>query len=185
MNKKNCFFQEYQSVCNDICYYLGNEWRINKIKSWDLCIILTSPKYKDYSIYFRPEKGRINISGSIYSRLFRYSCNYCTVSENRKPQHIANDIKRKILANIDEEIKKYIEDLEYYNNNLEQDKILKGMISRFGKLNDYHNSFTGFKLNNGIKGEVNRRYRGNQQLVIDDLNVDKLIKIIGFVSTLD
>ena len=63
MNKKNCFFQEYQSVCNDICYYLGNEWRINKIKSWDLCIILTSPKYKDYSIYFRPEKGRINISG--------------------------------------------------------------------------------------------------------------------------
>lgn len=59
------------------------------------------------------------------------------------------------------------------------------MISRFGKLNDYHSSFTGFKLNNGITGEVNRRYRGNQQLVIDDLNVDKLIKIIGFVSTLD
>lgn len=59
------------------------------------------------------------------------------------------------------------------------------MISRFGKLNDYYNSFTGFKLNNGIRGEVNRRYRGNQQLVIDDINVDKLIKIIGFVSTLD
>lgn len=185
MSKNKSFFQEYQSVCNVICGLLGDEWRVNKIKSWDLCIVLTSPKYKDYSIYFRREKGRLNISGSIYSRLFHYSCNYCTVSEKRNPKHIANDIKRKILINIDEEIKKHIENLDSYNNKLEQDKILKGLISRFGKLRNHYNAFTGFELNNCVKGEVNRRYRGNHQLIIDDINIDKLIKIIGFVSTLD
>ncbi|WP_281111474.1 hypothetical protein [Providencia rettgeri] len=185
MSKNKSFFQEYQPVCDVICCLLGNEWRVNKIKSWDLCIILTSPQYKDYSIYFRREKGRLNISGSIYSRLFRYSCNSCTVSDNRNPKHIANDIKRKILINIDEEIKKHINNLKSHNENLEEDKILKGLISRFGKLNNYYNAFTGFHLNNGIKGEVNRRYRGNQQLVIEDLDIDNLIKIIGFVSTLD
>ena len=185
MSKKENFFHEYQKVCDITCSLLGNEWRVNKIKSWDLCIVLTSPKYKDYSIYFRREKGRINISGSINSRLFRYSYNSCTVSENRKPQYIATDIKRKILVNIDEEIKRYIENLASHFNKVEEDKILKGLISRFGKLRNNYNAFTGFELNNNVKGEVNRRYRGNHQLIIDDINIDKLIKIIGFVSTLD
>ncbi|PHM59542.1 hypothetical protein [Xenorhabdus ishibashii] len=159
---------------------------MNKIKSWYHCIHLTSPKYKDYSVCVRKEKDRLIIHGSIDTSLFSTADHQCTVSDKRKPEQIARDITRKILNHLDEEIQEYKKNIEEYEIEKEKERILKGMISRFGSLTPHYNAFTGFNTVNKIYGFVEKysRRRDDYNLKIKNLTTDQLIKIIGFITTL-
>ncbi|MCV5445233.1 hypothetical protein OFN46_26880, partial [Escherichia coli] len=74
-----------------------------------------------------------------------------------------------------------------YEQQLQQKRekklILKGMLSRLVHLESWHGTLTGFKVENGLDGNVSERGDG-YEMVIRGLSVDQLIKVAGFIKQL-
>ncbi|EIE2769561.1 hypothetical protein KA541_004697 [Salmonella enterica subsp. enterica serovar Rubislaw] len=149
----NSFFERYKPVFEIVCRILGNGWRVNLLDDCQYRIKLTSPQFKNYSIHIRMEKGRLVIIGSVDSRSWRSPYHTCTVSPERNPVEIAADIEKKILT----------------------DALVR--------LENWHGTLTGFKVENGLDGNVSERGDG-YEMVIRGLSVDQLIKVAGFIKKL-
>ena len=177
------FFERYQPVFEIVCRILGNGWRVNLLDDCQYRIKLTSPQYKNYSIHIRMEKGRLVIIGSVDSRSWRSPYHTCTVSPERNPVEIAADIEKKILTDAFENVEKAMEYERQLQKKREQTQILKGMLSRLIRLVSWLGTLTGFKVENGLDGNVSER-GGGFEMVIRGLSVDQLIKVAGFIKQL-
>ena len=129
------------------------------------------------------EKGRLVIIGSVDSRSWRSPYHTCTVSPERNPVEIAADIEKKILTDAFEKVEKAMEYERQLQKKREQTQILKGMLSRLIRLDSWHGTLTGFKVENGLDGNVSER-GGGFEMVIRGLSVDQLIKVAGFIKQL-
>lgn len=179
----NSFFERYQPVFEIVCRILGNGWRVNLLDDCQYRVKLTSPHFKKYSVHIRMDRDRLAIVGSVDSRNWRNPCYSCTVSPQRNPVDIAADIERKILVNARRDVeiaKEYERDLQRKS---EQRRILKGMLSQLVHLDSWHGTLTGFKVENGLDGNVTERGDG-YEVVIRGLNVDQLVKLTGMVKKL-
>ncbi|MBW5840140.1 hypothetical protein [Yersinia enterocolitica] len=181
--QNDTFFERYQPIFEIVCRILGNGWRINLLDDCLYRIKLTSPQYKNFSIHIRMEKGRLVIIGSVDSRSWRSPYHTCTVSPERNPVEIAADIEKKILIDAFEDVKKAREYERQLQQKQEQTQILKGMLSRLIHLYSWHGTFTGFKVENGLDGNVSERGDG-YEMVIRGLSVEQLIKVAGFIKQL-
>lgn len=146
-------------------------------------IKLTSPKFKNYSVHIRMEKQRLSIVGSVDSRSWRSPCYSCTVSPFRNPVEIAADIERKILANALQDVKKALECENNLQAEREKTRILKGMLSQLVQLENWYGTLTGFKVENGLNGQITEHGDGYGFLV-RGLSLDQLIKLTGMVKQL-
>ena len=177
------FFERYQPVFEIVCRILGNGWRVNLLDDCQYRIKLTSPQYKNYSIHIRMEKGRLVIIGSVDSRSWRSHYHTCTESPARNPVELAADIEKKILTDAFENVEKAMVYERQLQKKREQTQILKGMLSRLIRLDSWHGTLTGFKVENGLDGNVSERGDGFE-MVIRGLSVDQLIKVAGFIKQL-
>lgn len=57
------------------------------------------------------------------------------------------------------------------------------MLSRLVHLESWHGTLTGFKVENGLDGNVSERGDG-YEMVIRGLSVNQLIKVAGFIKQL-
>lgn len=146
-------------------------------------IKLTSPELKRYAITVREEKGRLVIHGFAESRQWRGNGARCTVSPSRGATGIADDIRRKILIQARENVEKAQEAERKQQETLEQEKIIKGMLSQLVKMGNWHEALTGFKADNGLSGKITDHYNG-YGLFVQGLSVDQLIKLTGAIKQL-
>ncbi|HAV2297640.1 TPA: hypothetical protein JHK52_004063 [Citrobacter koseri] len=183
MSERKTFFERYQPVFEIVSRILGNGWRVNLLDDCQYRIKLTSPQFKNYSIHIRMESNRLSIVGSVDSRSWRSPGYSCTVSPIRNPVEIAADIERKILVNALQDVEKAQE----YERNLkaeqEQKQILKGMLSQLVQLESWYGTLTGFRVNNGLNGNITEHGDG-YDLLIRGLSIDQLVKLTGMVKKL-
>lgn len=179
----NSFFKRYQATFEIVVRLLGNGWRVNLLDDCQYRIKLTTAELKRYVITVREENNRLIIHGFIESRQWRGNGARCTVSPSRGSAGIADDIRRKILIHAHEDIEKALEAERIKQEALEQDKIIKGMLSRLVKLESHYNAFTGYKAENGLQGSVTKRFDG-YGVFIQGLSVEQLIKITGAIKQL-
>lgn len=178
------FKEQYTELFNVVCRFLGDGWRINQLESdYDHRIKLTSSLYKDYSIIARIEKGRIQLFGSVDSKYFRGNYHSCSVSPKREPWTIANDIKKKILFDVAEQINLAEVARKHQEEQKDEIRFLKGLLSRLVTLESYYGALCGFK-HQKLSGAIEQRYSGNYTLKIDNMDKDTLIRVVGFLSTL-
>ncbi|MFN2098366.1 hypothetical protein ACKVM9_002198 [Pantoea agglomerans] len=175
------FQERYSPFFESVCRMLGNGWRVNYIRSWENRIFLTSPGFKNYSVSVAAEKGRLRIYGSVDSRICRIEGHGCTVSPERDQYAIAAEIQRKILGHAPEQIEKAALYDQGYKNKQEQEKIVKGMLSRLVSLSWHYNALTAYATSSGIRGSVGER-SGGYDLRVDNLSTDELIRVVGFIS---
>lgn len=178
------FKDQYTEVFNIVCRFLGDGWRINQLENdYAHRIKLTSPLYKNYYISARIEKGRIRLFGTVDSKYFRGGYHSCSVTPKREPWAIASDIKKKILFDAVEQIK--LADVARKSQEDQQDEIrlIKGLLSRLVTLESHYGALCGFK-HGRVSGAIEQRYSGSYTLKIDSLDKDTLIRVVGFLSTL-
>ncbi|MGX8935120.1 hypothetical protein ACWWJJ_17680 [Proteus mirabilis] len=178
MNEKPNFFDQYRPVFEVVCRMLGRNWRVNLLDDCQYRIKLTSPDFRGFIITVRQEQGRLVLMGFVDSRLYRGTYFKCTVAPDRKPDAIAQTITRKILCGAREELIKAKEIEKSYQDAQEQDKIIKGMLSRQVKLESHYNAFTGFQADNGLQGNVIKRFDGY------GLTVEQLVKLTGIINAI-
>ncbi|EGT3611228.1 hypothetical protein FAP59_16670 [Morganella morganii] len=179
------FSERNRPLFDIVCRCLGDNWRINLLDNYGCRIKVTSNQFMGFSIYVREDKNRFTVIGSFDSRIHRGKNYSCTVSKDRNPVHIADDIKRKIIAFAHDEITAAKESEKKAQDLKEQDKIVKGMLSQLLSIHSYPNSGVvgGFRACNGIDGMIRVNYTG-YKIEICGLSVDNLIKIAGFIRQL-
>lgn len=179
------FKERYQSVFEIVCRCLGDNWRINLLDNDGYRIKITSNQFMGFSIHVREDKNRFTVMGSFDSRTHRGEIYSCTVSKDRNPVHIAEDIKRKIIAFAQDEIRQAKESKVKAQEKKEQDQIVKNMLSRlFTMHSSWQSGVIGsFKAENGLDGMI-RKTSSGYKIEIDRLSVDNLIKLAGMVTTL-
>lgn len=180
------FKERYEPVFDIVCRCLGDNWRINLLDNDNYRINITSNRFMGFSIHVREEKNRFTIMGSFDSRIHRGKIYTCTVSKDRNPVHIADDIKRKIIVFAQNEIHKAKESEAQAKEKKEQDLIVKSMLSRlFTMHSSWQSGVIGsFKSDNGLDGIIRKTYSG-YKIEIDRLSVDNLIKLAGMITTLE
>ncbi|MDN8602276.1 hypothetical protein Q0A17_23140 [Citrobacter sp. S2-9] len=181
--EKYSFFNRYQHVFEIVCRVLGNGWRVNLLDDCDNRIKLTSPQFKNFSIHVRMEKERLIIIGSVDSKYWHSPCHTCTVSPQRNPVEIATDIEKKILINVQKDIETARLYEQELRNKIEQKKIIKGMLSQLAYLDDWYGAFTGFKVDNGLNGNISE-YGHGYEMRVQGLNIDQLIRLMGLIKQL-
>ncbi|WP_454728173.1 hypothetical protein [Citrobacter freundii] len=179
----NSFFERYQQVFEIVARLLGNGWRVNLLDDCQYRIKLTTPELKRYALTVREEKGRLLIHGFVESRQWHGYGALCTVSPSRSAAGIAEDIRRKILIQAQEDVTKAQEAEQKQRDAQEQEKIIKGMLAQLVTLNNWHNALTGFKAENGLDGKITDHFNG-YGLFVQGLSVDQLIKLTGAIKQL-
>ncbi|EHX0164591.1 hypothetical protein K3R59_001827 [Salmonella enterica] len=177
------FFERYQPVFEVVARLLGNGWRVNLLDDCQYRIKLTTPELKRYALTVREEKGRLVIHGFVESRQWHGYGARCTVSPSRSAADIAEDIRRKILIQAQEDVTKAQEAEQKQRDAQEQEKIIKGMLAQLVTLNNWHNALTGFKAENGLDGKITDHFNG-YGLFVQGLSVDQLIKLTGAIKQL-
>lgn len=177
------FFDKWQPVFEVVARLLGSGWRVNRLDDCPYRIKLTTPELKRYAITVREEKGRLVIHGFVESRQWHGHGARCTVSPSRAATGIAEDIRRKILSTAQEDVTKAQEAEQKQRDAQEQEKIIKGMLAQLVKLENWHDTLTGFKAENGLGGKITDYYNG-YGLFVQGLSVEQLIKLTGMIKQL-
>lgn len=177
------FFEKWQPVFEVVARLLENGWRVNRLDDCLYRIKLTTPALKRYAITAREEKDRLVIHGFVESRQWHGHGARCTVSPSRSATGIAEDIRRKILRTAQEDVTKAQEAEQKQREALEQEEIIKGMLSQLVKLEHWHDTLTGFKAENGLNGKITD-YCGGYALTVQGLSVEQLIKLTGAIKQL-
>lgn len=184
----NAFFSRYEVVFNRVCAFLGDGWRIDRCREDCYRIYLVNPAYRNYSISASLKKDRISLFGSVPKARRGNSYDSCTVSPLRDAAGIAQDIKRKILVNARKHIDHFDADLSGEKQRREERQIVTNLLSRLvdvQKYTGYYGGLCHIKTAQGNGGKVDEICSGNYRLEVCDLSTDQLIKLVGFLSTLE
>lgn len=182
------FRERYEAIFNRVCVFLGNGWRIDLRTKDSYRIYLVNPSYKNYSISARLEKHRIHLLGSVRGCKRTNTWSACTVSPTREPWGIAADIKKRILIDAVNQIAIFEADRAGEQSLREDRDILIGLISRQVETwthRGYYSGLFSLKTNYGVSGDVEERYGDAYALKLAGLSKTQLIKITGFLSTLE
>jgi len=185
---ENTFRARYETIFSRVCAILGDNWRIDRRLQEQHRISLINPGYRNYSISARLEKDRIHLVGGV--RNFHRSNTYssCTVSPRREAWAIAQDIKRKILVDAATQIATFEADRSGAARLEEDNRILVNLLKKMASVTEYHNIYDVLcrvRTAQGICGDVKLPLSNGYRLNLDGLSKDQLIKVIGFLSTLD
>ena len=184
----NTFLVRYEAVFNRVCAFLGDGWRIDRRREDSYRIYLVNPEYRNYSISARLEKDRIHLLGSVQRSRRSNSYASCTVSPMREAWGIAQDIKRKILLNARENIADHEADRAEEQRIQDERRILVNLLSRLVGVQQYSGYYGGLchiSTVAGLSGKVDEIYGKAYRFEIDGLSKDQLIKLAGFLSTLE
>ncbi|KFW97554.1 hypothetical protein [Pectobacterium carotovorum] len=182
------FYESMMPVFKRVCAFLGNGWRVDQRRDDDSYRIhLFTPALPNYGITVRHEKDRLILTGSPlrHQSYNDYSC--CTVAPTRDPCGIARDIKKKILADAQKLCDKAAADLAGSYAMKEERKILLNLLTRLIETRDYDN-YHGVLCEiraHSIRGDVLEGYGDTYNLKLSGLSKDQLIKLAGFISTLE
>ena len=182
------FSTRYIDLFTRVCAFLGEGWRLDRREpQYGHQILMMNPAFKHYAISARLEKNRIHLFGNVqkYSGCGEWSS--CTVSPNRQPWEIAEDIRRKILVDAKRQIALYEKERAERQQKKDDRAILIHALSQLVKAERY-SFYDGHRLcsveaSNGIYGSV-REGNSGFTLEVTKLSTDQLIKLVGFVSTL-
>ncbi|PLY35360.1 hypothetical protein F164LOC_20700 [Pectobacterium carotovorum] len=171
-----------------VCGFLGNGWRIDHRRADESQrIFLFTPALSNYGITVRREKDRLILTGSpVRSQSYNHYSR-CTVALTRDPRGIAQDIKKKILPDAQAWIDKAAADLAGRHVLKDERRILLNLLTRLIDTRDYDN-YRGVlcEINaHGMSGNVLEGHRGAYNLNISGISKDQLIKLAGFISTLE
>lgn len=184
----NTFKEKYESVFARVCVFLGSGWRIDRRESDDnYRITLMNPALKNYTITARMEKDRIHLVGGVRRSRRVISCSSCSVAVSRLPHDIAREIKRKILVDAEKQIAECELDIATEARTKEEREQVINLVSRLVETrsyNGYYGVMCCFK-SQGITGDVAEGYQNTYKLKLHDLSKDQLIKVVGFLSTLE
>lgn len=180
------FKDKYLSFFDSVCIFMGNDWRVNKIRCHDYRIFIFSPRFKNYSISVGLEKNKFHVVGSVDSRVYRSAINNCNLSTNRSPEAIAIEIKNRILFDMVEQIEKvqeYQKKQEVFN---EEKQLIKNLLSKFFSLSGHYGKWHRFRSEeNKLSGYIDHHnYSNGYSLKIDNLTADQLIKVSAFIKDL-
>ncbi|MEN3263081.1 hypothetical protein AAH678_31045 [Sodalis endosymbiont of Spalangia cameroni] len=184
MKDQKSFKENYSLLFERVCFFLGNKWRVDNLEvNYFNRIKLTHPDLRHYAIYVTMEKGRFYIVGSADYHYYRYGkSDVCTISPMRDPRRIAGDIKRKILCHADDHIAVVMDYHQKEKKKNEEKMIVLGMLKQLATVNEY-NGNTYLSIKNGIKGKIEEKFNG-YSLEIEGLTLEKMIKAVGFLTTL-
>lgn len=179
------FSEQYKDYFSSVCVTLGQGWKVEQRGVNNYMITLFNHNLKNYSINIRLDKGRFSISDHIKKPFISYKKgNHCAASVKRKPESVANDIKKKIIFNAIERIE------EAKNNHLEAlerketEEIIKGLAGRLVNTSRHYSKMFSFQhkssqVSGSIDGFVKQdRYR----IEVGNLNQEQLIKLIAAIS---
>lgn len=185
MNTKSDFSLSKQFEL--VCQFLGNGWRVNKnIEYAPNHICLISPELKGFHIYAKTKGDRINIHGYISSRLYRGRYFQCTAKKGKKPASIASDIKKKILCHAADEVANLNNEISDSMMKNQHREVILGLLSKLVEVcPDSNHRKCGFIHKNVVRGNVNLSSHDRYSVNLENLDTDSLIKIIGFISTLE
>ncbi|WP_233981880.1 hypothetical protein [Pectobacterium versatile] len=182
------FIETYLPVFLRVCFFLGSDWRVDQRKLDDhYRIHLFTPKLNNYGITVRSEKNRIVIIGGVNRSISNISCSRCTVSLTRTPQEIAREIKKRILPEAETQISKADKDLTEAKVQVEEKNGLIHLLSQFIDTKDYSKLYAIFCeiRAHGVSGDISGGWSNTYNLDLKNLSKDQLLKIAGFLSTLD
>jgi hypothetical protein len=182
------FNEQYTPIFNRVCAFLGNGWRIDKrIPADAYRISLMNPAFKNYSIGVRMDKGRIILVGGVRRGHRSNEHSRCTVAPTRDPWGIAEDIKRKILIDAAQQIATADADQAGMARQREEKRLVIGLLSRLVETRNY-DGYYGVLCSirmQGMTGDVSEGYGDTYKLKLDALSKDQLIRVVGFLSTLE
>lgn len=182
------FYETFMPVFKRVCGFLGDGWRVDQRRADERYrIFLFTPALANYGITVRQEKDRLILTGgAVRSRSHNdYSC--CTVALKREPRGIAQDIRKKVLAYAQQQIATAAADLAGISARNEEQRILLHLLASLLEARD-HQNYHGIlcEINaHGVRGDVSEGYRGDYNLNLIRLSKDQLIKLAGFISTLE
>lgn len=181
------FKEKYLSFFDSVCIFMGDDWRVNKIKCHEHRIFIFSPRYKTYSISVGLEKNKFHVIGSVDSKIYRSPINVCNLSTSRSPEKIANEIKNRILFDMLEHISEenaYKEKKEIFN---EEKKLIKHLLGKFFSLSGHYGKWQGFRSeSNKLNGYIDHHnYSNGYSLKVESLTADQLIKLSAFIKDLE
>ncbi|ECO4313582.1 hypothetical protein AB0001_004784 [Salmonella enterica] len=182
------FLKQYEAVFNRVCAFLGNGWKIDRRVEEEYRIFLVSPNYRHYSISARLEDNRIYLFGSVRNSKRGSGYSRCSVSPLRTPWGIADDIKRKILIDALSHIEEHESELTKVRLQEEERQNTVGLLSRLVEArrnSGYQSGLCDFRTSLGLSGKVDDAKGSLYRLEVEDLSKDQLIKLVGFVSTLE
>ena len=176
---------------------LSGAWRYNATKStterYYKEFVLTDDNNREQSVVLHPiTKGRQNRI-EIYAQLGRFGAmsrrhNFITVSEDRTPQAIAGEIKRRVLPGYGEAIKErdalISESTKISEAHAQRVQLVKSVVSKFrGYYNsNYSLDETQFRFDNGSLRMYRDMRRYDKATLELELNFDQLIQVLHFVK---
>lgn len=182
------FFERYEAVFNRVCAFLGEGWRIDRRTEDSYRIYLINPALRNYVVSARLEKHKIHLFGFVQKSRRSNSYGACMVSPMRAPWGIAEDIKNKILVNAQENIAHFEAERAGELAIQEERRLIVHLLSRILDANKYTGYYGGLcyiGTDAGLSGKVDEVYSGAYRLTIGDLDKTQLIKLAGFLSTLE
>ena len=186
------FRTQYLDYFKRIAHHLGKGWRVVTLPTEKKYFItLINPELRHFEVTAqRGKNSRLHISSGIRQDYHTYSKHWCTVSPDRPPSHIAGDIKRKLLAHAFDENAEEIERRNKREGNSEATAILLAALGRLVEVDSdtrTNGTFCNFVHKGaGIKGKVEGKLEwGYFELRLAGLPPEKLVKIIGFLTTLE
>ncbi len=185
------FRTQYLDYFKRIAHHLGEGWRVVTLPTESVySITLTNPELRHFMISAkRAENSRLHISSGVNQDRHFYSKHWCTVSPDRSPAHVARDIKRKLLEHAFKENAEEVERRSKREGNSEATAILLAALGRLVEVDDdtrHSGTFCNFVHKGaGIKGKIEGKLEwGNFDLRLSALPPEKLVKIMGFLTTL-
>lgn len=182
------FFARYETLFNRVCVFLGGGWRIDRRTEDTYRIYLINPAYRNYSISARLEKDRIHLFGGVQASRRGNSYASCTVSPARAAWGIAKDIQSKILVNAREHIAHFEADRAGEQALQDERRLLVHLLSRLTDVEQYTGYYGGlcyFGTAHGLRGKIDEVCSGSYRLTIGDLDKTQIIKLVGFLTTLE
>lgn len=179
------FKEKYTPFFEAVCRFLGNDWRVNKIKSHDHRIFLLSPSNREYSLSVGIEKGKFRVLGYADSKLHRSTFNACSLTTSRSAESIAAEIQTRILFDMPQRITELRDYQAKHAQKIEEKSLIKNILTHFFSLSGYYAKWTGFRCEqNGISGYVDYHNKNEYSLKIDRLTADQLVKLSTFIREL-
>lgn len=182
------FAERYTPFLTTVFHLIGKGWKIDHrdtLNENTHRVKVINPDYRHLMILVGLEKQRLTVSIHVDRRISPYvESHNCSLSLSRNASSIARQIELRITVYADEMMRlasKHHRDLK---NQEEEALILKNCLSRFFNLQNAFDSLFGFRKKN-ISASIKSPFSGNYALKLENLTKDQLIKISGFISTLE
>jgi len=182
------FKKDYDAVFTHVCFWLGNDWRIDKRDT--ACedrIVMINPDLRGYQIVARAVKNRLFLVGFCRKGNSTSECISCTASLKRAPKDLARHIEKTLLSEAMKQCAGVEEMLQKIKADKERKFLLLHLLSKTATVTpyqSYYNHICEIKTKN-IKAELLERSNELYELKLVDLSFEQLLKLVGQLATVN